>query len=277
MLGLLAVAAGQADAGVVLVNSINNSYTGPGTWYQTELAGTSTYSVVGNAPGSHAEVYPGAAYLTTGGTSDDKVEVSVTNGSSGYGTAATIIPSISLSYDFYKAASSGNAASAPALRLSFLNNLASPQDPDQYVTLVYEPNWQPGPTAGSVPTDQWFNSGPIDAANGLFWSTGGFGTTNSAGGPPLHTLQDWLNPSIGFNSDFQSASLVAVRVGLGSGQKNQIGYFDNVRIDGTNATDTTYDFGVAAVPEPATLISAGIACVLCLGVGLRRRKANRAA
>jgi hypothetical protein len=125
-----------------------------------------------------------------------------------------------------------------------------------------------------VATDTWFNSGTIDETNGLFWATKGFGQSGGSGGPPLHTLGEWLTT---LNSDFQGASLIAVSVGIGSYQPNQIGYFDNVRIDGTSIANTTYDFDVAPVPEPATLISAGIACVLCLGVGLRRRKANRAA
>ena len=100
--------------------------------------------------------------------------------------------------------------------------------------LVYEPTWnQPGSEGASVivPADDWATVS-ITPDSGLFSQTGGFGQTNSAGGPPLKTLLDW---STTFDSQFLNAELVTVSVGVGTYNQGQTGYFDDVTI-GTDVT-----------------------------------------
>ncbi|HWB53659.1 MAG TPA: hypothetical protein VG722_05680, partial [Tepidisphaeraceae bacterium] len=98
------------------------------------------------------------------------------------------------------------------------------------------------------------------------WEDGGFGQPNEGGGPPLHTLADWLTT---FDSSsggaFSSATLVSVEMGMGSYQPSQTGYFDDVAINGTAQPDTTYNFEPVGVPLPASAWS-GLALLGGLGL-----------
>jgi hypothetical protein len=213
----------------------------------------------------------GAARITTDGTNASMGEVGVRDN---YGVVSSIINSINLAYSYFKQAPSGDAASAPSLKLNFVNPAFNPlvtTVPNRgFTTLVYEPYWNSG---GTVATDTWLTDS-IDATHGLFWTTGGFGQPNGAGGPPLNTLADWITA---FDSTsggaFSNATLYEVKVGIGSFQPNQVGYFDKVVINGTSVADTTYDFqAAAAVPLPA---AAWMGMSLVGGVGGLRGIKNR--
>lgn len=257
---------GAANADTV-VTGFDAAYTANGSWYQSSLTAGATTSIVslagqgGNLEGSAPK--PGsAAMMTTDNTNAAKAEVSVNDN---YGKAGDILRSLTLGYDFYRSNAAGqNAAAAPSIKLTFFN---ASYAGDGFVTLVYEPYWQ-----GSNPASNVWSHVDIDYTHGLFWQTGGFGQANSAGGPPLKTLEDWLTA---FDGGFGQADLVSVTMGLGSYNPGVTGYFDNVSISNSfgNGYSRTYDFEAAAVPEPASLALAGIA-LAGMAAAARRRKTH---
>jgi hypothetical protein len=120
---------------------------------------------------------------------------------------------------------------------------------DCFGTLVYEPTWNQPDLVGSaaaVPLEQWIDV-TINADKGVFWWTGGFGQPNTAGGPPLRTLNEWAAV---FSSDFLDSDLLQVSIGVGTFNQGQIGYFDDVEIvhgfDG--GYQAVYDFEPAIGP-----------------------------
>ena len=120
----------------------------------------------------------GAAKLTTDLTNAAKAEVGVIDG---YGMPGDILDSFELFYSYLKADDgTANPSAAPSIKLTFFN--PDCDDPvsggDCFGTLVYEPTWNQGPVGSvAVPLDQWIDVA-IDAENGLFWWTGGFGPPN---------------------------------------------------------------------------------------------------
>jgi hypothetical protein len=180
--------------------------------------------------------------LTTTSDDNDKAEIGVVGD---YGVVSDIIDaSLQLAYSYYKEAS-GNAFAAPTLKLAFFLDPCTSGDGDCFFQLIYEPTWnQPGQegTSQLVPSGDW-TTPSIDQDTGLFWSTGGFGSVNSGGGPPLRTLADWVS---NLDPAFLDASLVGISVGVGTFNQDQIGYFDGVTLvtTGPVATDTTWDFDV---------------------------------
>jgi hypothetical protein len=272
----IATMASGAFATSVQVNSFAPTDTTPGVWGvsdpRTGTTGSSASIVDLTGAGGNLEnnqpLPTGAGKITTDSTNASMAEVGIANN---YGLASSVIPTINLAFSYYKAATAGNAASAPSLKLTFLNSTyASTPGNDGFVTLVYEPYWNSG---GTVATDTWLTDS-MDATNGLFWANGGFGQANGAGGPPLHTLSQWLTAFDSTSSGaFSQASLLEVRIGMGSYQPDQIGYFDKVVINGTAQADTTYDFEAgAAVPLPAAAWG-GLALLGGLAIARRRKSA----
>jgi len=216
----------------------------PGVWFENDVrvGGTASTVDLSAAGGDLENAQPlpiGAALLTTRvAENGDKAEVGVADA---YGLVSDIMSSLAVGYAYYKAdVSGGNAFAAPSIKLTFY-------DPDYvgdgFVTLVYEPTWnQPGNEGSSVavPVDTWTNVA-IDQNTGLFWGTGGFGQPNTAGGPPLLTLAQWVNT---FDSGFADADLVLVSVGVGTFNAGQEGYFDDVTIDhgAGGGYSASYDF-----------------------------------
>jgi len=231
----------------------------PGQWYENDIREAGTASIesltgLGGDLENNAPLPTGAVHLTTTSDNADKAEIGVADD---FGLVGDIVDgSLALSYSYYKAAS-GSAFAAPALKLVFFNFTSPCPSPDNdcFVTLVYEPTWnQPGSEGSSaaVPTDLWTDVA-ITSTSGLFWGTGGFDEPNTAGGPPLRTLDEWLTA---FDASFAGATLVTVSVGVGTFNQDQLGYFDAVSLltTGPNPTDLTWDFE-ASPPGPAGELS----------------------
>lgn len=263
-----------------------------GIWFESDLRQAGTASVVDlSGLGGSLEVDqplpPGAALITTELDNGDKAEVGALND---YGMPNDIFASLTIAYSFLKADNMGqNLFAAPALNLTFFNPLCD--DPvsanDCFGSLIYEPTWN-GPTStaatpvsSAVALDVWTQV-DIDQGNGLLWWTGGFGQPNSAGGPPINTLSDWLTL---FSSDFGDATLIEVSLGVGTFNQGQIGYFDDVQISHNFAGgfSESFDFGPAPalppiVPVPAlSTISQALLLLglLCVGIVSIRQQIRR--
>jgi hypothetical protein len=252
--GAAAVAASVGISGnEARAQEIVTSFGPPGTtdtgvWFEDDVrtGGSASIEDLTGAGGALENDQPlpiGAATLTTDLTDEAKAEVAVIDG---YGMPLDILVTLGVFYSYYKANNAGqNLSAAPSIKLTFFNPVCD--DPvsagDCFGTLVYEPTWnQPGSIGSSVlvPTDEWIDVA-IDADNGVFWWTGGFGEANSFGGPPLRTLADWAAV---FSSDFGDAELFKVSVGVGTFNQGQIGYFDDVQIvhGSGGGFDRAYDF-----------------------------------
>lgn len=232
-----------------------------GVWYETLTVGAGTASIVdltgqGGNLENNQPLPTGAALLTTGADNGDRAEVAVFDN---YGTANSFFSSgFSASYDYLKASNPGqNTAAAPSLKFTLWNPFSCTQG-DCFGTLIYEPYWNQASNPGASvdpPLDTW-QTESIDLDNGLFSWSGGFGPGNTAGGPPLSTLSEWLGlfNTPPFDADFAGAILTSVSVGVGSFNQSQIGYFDNVQLAGGNGYTAMYDFESADVPAPATVL-----------------------
>ena len=253
VVGLLALAS-PALAQTTVTSFAPSTNNTPGVWFENDVrtGGTASVADLTGLTGDLENNQPlptGAAKLTTDFTNAAKAEVGVLND---YGMPDNIFSTLSISYDYHKATNATqNLAAAPSLKLTLVNrvcddpaSIRGPGGPvDCFATLVYEPTWNgPGSTpatpASSNPTTDAWTTVTIDENTGLFWTTGGFGFANTAGGPPIKTLAGWLAES---SSDFGDATLFRVSVGVGSFNQGQIGYFDEVIIAGTNA-NASYDF-----------------------------------
>lgn len=214
----------------------------PGVWYASSIFPGGNASVVSlSGAGGDLEfsqpLPSGAAQLTTNVTLGAKAEVGVRNV---YGVAASIIPSLGIGYNWYKATTSEqDPAAAASIKLTFSNSACDETaSGDCVATLVYQPSQN-----GFVPpTDTWQRS-DLGNDTGVWSTTGGFGFGGTAGACPCKTLNQWLTES---TPDFAQSLLISVSVGIGDRQYGQNGYFDNVTISGTSA-DATYDFDIAPV------------------------------
>jgi hypothetical protein len=261
----VALAAVPAMAATVQVSQIQ---TYPGTpaadaWYSGDVAAGSSAIVDLTGAGGNLEAAaplpPEAVRVTTTANTADKAEI-YTAGN--FGLASSTLNAINLGYNFYKTASPGAEAPAPAIKLTVQGTGSG----DNFGQLVYEPYINP--TFNNPTPDTW-TPVSITPTSGLFWWTGGYEIGSSAGGPPYRTLSDWaLAFAASDPADFPGASVTAITVGLGSNNVNQVNYFDNVSVNVPSIINTTYDF----VPEPASLSLLAFGGVALLG---RRRRAVR--
>ena len=250
-------------------------------WQQTLQAGGGSVEIVdltgaGGALESDAPLPGGAVRFETTNDGADRAEIAVEGN---FGTVSNIFnENLSFSYSLFKG-DVGPPANTPALKLGFVNSGVTGTGIDRgFVQLIFEPYWnQPGSAGASqpVPTDEWLDY-DIGFDSGLFWATGGFGEESGGGGPPLRTLEGWLNT---FNAGFNDAVLFAVAIGVGTNNPNTLSFVDNVSIAGTSL-DGTFDFEVAGapgvIPVPAALPLLGGGLAMLGLVGWRKRRAGHA-
>jgi hypothetical protein len=245
----VAIAHPRVEAQELVTSFAPAGTTDTGVWFEDAvvnggIAGIEDLTGTGGNLENGQPLPVAAALLTTPDDDNDaKAEVAVVDG---YGTPQDILASLQLRYSYHKVDNPGqNASAAPSIKLTFFNPVCD--DPasagDCFGTLVYEPTWnQPGSEGSSaaVPLGTWTDV-VIDDSNGLFWWTGGFGQPNTAGGPPLNTLADWLAT---FSEDFADSEVLKVSIGVGTTNPGQIGYFDDVQIshDFDGGYDASYDF-----------------------------------
>ena len=247
------------------------------SWYLTDVrpGGTATIPSLSGAGGLLESGQPlptGAARLTTINSTSAKAEVGTF---ADFGLASSVFSSLNLSYSYYKTAT-GELFAAPAVKLTIYNPGGTG---DNYGTLVYEPTWNQGVNGSvAVPTGSWQTvsidqaTGAGSDAGGGWWWNGGFELANTAGGPPVRSLSEWLTAFQASDpTDFAAAHVIALSMGVGSYNVNQDDYFDAVSIR-TVGIDKTYDFGAAPVPEPSTYL-AGLSALGMLGLfSWRNRK-----
>lgn len=245
-----------------------------GAWYQSLQVGGGTSGIVdvdgvgGNL--SSAQPLPGGVVqLTTGFDNADRAEIAIDGD---FGSAATLLTSMSLGYDYYKqAVIGGNATAAPTLKIALFTPGGTG---DSYGQLIYEPNWNQSGGGSQAPTADVWQSVSVGASTGStdgtgtggWWWTGGFEIGSSSAGPPIKSLSEWAADFQAADpTDFANARVIQVSIGVGTYNQGQVGYFDNVSISGTSL-DATYDF---QVPEPSSLALLGLAG---LGFMARRRR-----
>lgn len=262
----VATLAGSAQA--ALVSGFDATYVANGSWFLTDTrpGGTATIETLSGGAAVGAPLPTGAAKLTTT-TGASKAEVGVRDN---YGMVRDILSTLDLHFAYYKEAV-GDAAPAPSLKLSFLNpNVVGTGANRGFITLIWEAYVQPFPAFVNPTPGVWTNV-DIDHDTGRFWGTNGFGHSNSAGGAPYRTLDEWVTA---LSPDFLGATLVDVMIGVGTNNVNQVGYFDDVRIQHDFGTgyNATYDFEAASeASTPGSLHLAALAVVGLLGMSRRKR------
>jgi len=243
----LAMLAQPALAQTKVYSFAPSSNTTPGVWFMNDVRMAGTASIVdltgiGGTLDSGQPLPIGAAKLTTLYDNGDKAEVGVLDS---YGKPQDIVATLKLAYSYYKASTPGNAFAAPSIKLTFYNPVCD--DPasagDCFFTLTYEPYWNGsnGPGVVTAPLPNTWTAVVIDSTTGVFWTSGGFGLANGAGGPPFYTLAGVLAAA---SSDFADSDLVMVSVGVGTYNQGQIGYFDAVKISHSYSAGYSayYDF-----------------------------------
>lgn len=275
VVGVLSVTATTAVSETVIITDLLPSTPTPAAdaWYLSDMRGAGTANIVDlTGVGGNLELNQplptGAVRVTTGADNNDKAEIGTFGN---LGNAATVLTSGTVGYSYYKQdVVGGNVSAAPSIKLTLF---ASGGTGDNFGTLVYEPTWNQ-PTGGSAPspTDAWqdvvINStaGAGSTATGGWWWTGGFGESNTAGGPPVRSLSEWAALFLANDpTDFPSAQVVGLSVGVGTFNLEQIGYFDKVSIKVPGGIDKVYDF---EVPEPASIGLLGLGALALAG---RRR------
>lgn len=278
-LGLLALAS-PALAQTTVTSFAPSTNVTPGVWFESDVRPGGTASIadltgLGGDLETNQPLPIGAAKLTTDFTNAAKAEVGVLNN---YGMPGDIFSTLGILYSYHKATNAGqNLTAAPSLKLTFFNAMCddAASGGDCFATLVYEPTWNgPGSTsttpAGTNPATDVWTQVTIDKDTGLFWTTGGFGFGNSAGGPPIKTLAEWRTA---LSTDFGDAVLFQVSIGVGSFNQGQIGYFDDVGISHTfgGGFSESYDFDPAPTFETLGECVSTLIADECSGLSGRAR------
>ncbi|MBL4907967.1 MAG: VPLPA-CTERM sorting domain-containing protein [Sneathiella sp.] len=256
------------------VSSFDAAYTADYQWYdKSAVGGTASVENLTGQGGNlenNAPLGSGAAKLTTGPTENhDKGEVGI-NGN--FGTVRDFLNGGILSYSYYKSSvNNGSPEAAASIKFDIEDPNAVNGGP---ATFVFEPYWNIVTGVSTpVPMDTWTDI-VIDGTSGIFWHTGIYGEDHMHGDPGK-TLADWVDFFSG--EDFLSADIIGISMGVGTWNKGQTAYFDDVRFSsGDKALE--YDFEVSVVPLPAALplYGAGLAVLGFIGWRRKTRTASEA-
>jgi hypothetical protein len=200
-----------------------------GSWYQTNVGGggsvgiTTTYTNDGD----------GAAYFaTTSGDSKSDLQLN-------FATPVALSSLRSVAFDLFvdPATTTTNGTFSPVLRFNVAKNGSFAG------SLVFEYFYQ-GQTA--APEGQWLTQ-TATLGSGIWWATNAaLGPTFADANGGQKTLADWLA------ANNNAITVTGVQLGVGSGWNgNFSGAVDNVRFNFADLS-ASYNFAVAAVPEPAT-------------------------
>lgn len=271
------LAANSAQAAIVVVDQFLSPVPASplaDEWYVTELTAGGSASIqslvgMGGDLENNQPLPIGAALLTTDLTNAARAEVATFKN---FGFAREVLNSIDLAYSYYKqTVAGGNTVAAPSIKLAIFSPGGTG---DNYGQLVFEPYLN-----GALAADAW-TSIPIDETTGGggdatlgWWWTGGFNIPSSVAGPPYRSLAEWAAAFvISDPTDFPTAVVTAISIGVGTFNPGQVGYFDEVSYAIGGGPVTTYDFEpAAAVPEPFTFLVWTVGGGLALAAAARRR------
>lgn len=226
------------------------------TWLVMNLRSGSSAGITGD----YAQSGNGSVYFegADGGTSKGDIEYYFSSA-----TGHTLGNLTSLSYDWYRdAASSNNDVQIPALRLMVdADGNAGTTNDRGY--LIYERVYN---TAGAAPEGSWQTasmvipgtSTPADNTGGtnFWWYQAGVGVNEVFS----RNITDWINGehTTGFATLSADSVVYGISSGIGSGWGPYFeGAVDNISI-GFGGEITTWNFELAAVPEPTSMALLGL-------------------
>ncbi len=254
----------------------------PGVWYESRVTESGAVEIVdlggvGGALETDAPLGSGVVKLTTTGNVQDRAQIGIVDN---FGAAADVLQGITISYDYFKqtqAVVGYDTFAAPSVRI-----VLTTVDNGVVIdggTLTYEPYWnQPGGGAPPAPSDAWQSvaitedtgegdSGTLSNVDGGWWWSGGYNESNSFGGLPVRSLEEWAAVFAASDAtDFANAQVSLISIGIGGWNEFQVNYFDNVQVAIPSAgIARSYNF---EIPEPTTLALLGLGG---LGLLMRRR------
>ncbi len=248
--------------------------SGSGGWYYNNVRVdgvvgiTTDYTNNGN----------GSVYFSTSGNSSSKADIEFLSGGLGFGGnyyASTSLGKLgeltSLSYDWYRDSSSTNSAvQHPVVRM-FIDADGDLSTAADRGYLIFEQAYN----GSNVQVNQWvsediftYNGG----AGAYLWNST-IGSLPTAGSGGLgdqgfgKTLTDWKN---GVSIVNGNSAILGFSMGVGSGWGQFVGAVDNFSY-GFNGGVNTFNF--EAIPEPNSLILAGMAIMGMVATKGRRRRA----
>ena len=235
-------------------------------WLRNNVGGGGSVGVSADYPRSGT----GSAFMaTTSGASKADFEY--------YFGGAVIAPftlgSLSgASFDVFRDASSSVAAHLhPSLRF-FVDADGSMATTNDRGYLIYEAVYNGG---GAVVEGAWTTYNIGASSNLWFRQFGPPGQTEEVFNRSLAAYQTGYTPTAGFQQLTGSSVVYGLSTGVGSGWAGTYtGAVDNVNVRYGQAGDVTFNFEVAAVPEPSTYALMGSGLLALAGVAARRRRAN---
>ena len=166
-----------------------------------------------------------------------------------------------MSYDWYRdSASTNSSAQVPVLRLY----VQDPANPSTQGYMVFEPIYNDHTLDLATLTNQWVSEN-VFALDGHMWGSGTLPATPQSSA--ARTLSQWI-------SSYGTYNVLALNAGFGSGWGEFSGAVDNLAV-GFGGSTTDYTFSV--VPEPSSLILAGLGAAALLAVARRRLVRRRMA
>ena len=259
------------------VRTLPISSTANYEWYKQNMTNSGEAEIVnltgkGGNLENNAPLPIGAVKLTTKNDNNDRANVGM---NTNFEFNDNFIKDFNISYSFYKEADSHSdydEYAAPALKLQIYDE---DYVGDNYGSLIWEPYWQGKSGPVKPTTGEWSITGEIKQNTGWgkdsyggWWTSGIYKTDNGAGGPPIRSLNEWYDM---WSSEKINPKVVSIQLGIGSYNKLQNDYFDNVAMylsDGSTTLDETYNF--EPVPEPTTMLLFATGLLGLVGLGRKK-------